>query len=302
MQLRPAVLLASAGLAILAAAPTWPQSAAVARGVSLSAAAEVNLTDWTGRTESIAADATRLLADRDVLATGLAGSGTVASPAGWTAALGASTRVSLRTEALAVGSRVEFHRMLDLTEGSLTWHVKSNGPSFLRTPVGLLSADAAKVNVSYANGKLNIETADGAVELDGKTAHVVLKSGQRLIVSYMERTGSFHVEMLEDDGNPVDVVIGKTTLHLTKGDIVDAAPVGEHLDVRVAAGVVQLTGPDNRTLEGSPGAVETVVGGGVGAVGRDGASKRARQDLRWRHWLEPRRRGAFRDRSDISPS
>jgi hypothetical protein len=272
------------------------------RGVTLASAGDVTLTSIAG-TVALDKDATRSVADRDTIATGARGAATLSSSLGWSAALGASARATLRTEAVSIGASPVYQRVLALEAGSLTWTVSSKTPVYLRTPVAMIKAqDAVKLKVDFVNGKLTVETEEGTVQVQGNTAHVQLKTGQRVMINYSPGNQRLHFVVLEDNGQPIDIQVGKVTIHATEGDEFSATVFGEHMDIAVDKGVVVVTGPDQSTTEVSAGSTETIVGGAVGftpptSTPPDGQKDRDRKTLPKEPTSEP-----FQNKSEVSPS
>ena len=140
-------------------------------------------------------------------------------------------------------------------------------------PVVLVSPSAggyqpAKVRISVKDQKVRVESETGVAEVDfaDAAAHIRLTGGARLTVSFDSRADAFHVEILEDAEAPIDLAIGKTLIHTTRGDVFDARVIGEHLEVAVDRGVVQVTGPDGKSAEIVQSNRITVSGGGLGAI------------------------------------
>ncbi len=177
----------------------------------------------------------------------------------WTARLSRGTRGVLRTEFL----QGQFFRLFELLEGS----VKLDGAWALRAGTLVVRAQAASVEASYKNGILVIKVGDGdTVLITGTSASITLKNGQRLQISYDPATGTFTIVVDEDNGQPIDVKIGKTTFQVSKGDDVTAKVSGDNLIVNAISGDVSLVGPDGNLVSVPQGGQTTVVGGGKGAV------------------------------------
>jgi len=249
------------------AAPAWPQTASTPSTIHLSGT-DATVTSFAGVTRD--ASAAIGLFDRDAIATGLNGSAKVVSSTGWTAMLGPSTAAALRTEPISGGVSPVFARVLDLSGGSIRWTVAKGATGWLRTPAGLLKAAASTVTVSFADGVLSIQSEDGEVQLTGNTADVKLKAGQWLRVHFSIINVLFTFEVIEDNGNPIDIVVGLTIVHATKGDLFEIQIINLHADVRVTKGLIQVSGPDKRVEEVGPGFTITVINGGTGAVRGEG--------------------------------
>jgi ferric-dicitrate binding protein FerR (iron transport regulator) len=278
----------------LAALPSHSQSSTAA---SLTVAStNATITSFAGGARVISAETSLL--DRDTIATGLKGSALVSSVTGWTASLAADTRAAIRTEAVSGGPAPVFARVLELLSGSLTWKVARGSASWLRTPAGLLkAADAATINISFADNVLTIQSQDGTVELVGNTADVKLKGGQWVRVHFSPRSNTFSVEIIEDNGNAIDIEIGKTLIHATKGDAFEVQIQAGHADVRVTRGLVQVSGPDRqRMIEVGPGQTETVVNGGEGAIRGETPKGQEKGNL----VPKPRNLTPFGNQSDIN--
>jgi hypothetical protein len=223
---------------------------------------DATVTSFAGLTRTAASP----LLDRDVVATGLDGSARLVSSTGWTAELGPSTRAELRTEPVAGGASPLFARLLDLTAGSLKWSVSRGAQGWLRTPAGLLQATGSTITVSFADGVLSIKTEDGEVQLTGNSADVRLRAGQWLRVHFTPLNLLFSFEIIEDNGTPIDIIVGATVVHSTKGDGFEIQIIGDHADVRVLRGLIQVAGPNKRIEEVVPGVTITVVNGAIGAI------------------------------------
>ncbi|MBI2932217.1 MAG: hypothetical protein HYY16_11245 [Planctomycetes bacterium] len=173
------------------------------------------------------------------------------------------------------------------------------GPS-----MGMAAArDAVRVAVSVKEGKIRVDAEGGAavVEFAGVSAHVQLVGGQRFDVGFDARSREFHVEILEDADGAIDVGIGETLVHSTRGDIFDARVLGEHLDVMVRRGLVHVMGPDRRSQEVSQGGQILVGGGARGAIHGTTPPAPVQPLAPARIPREPRRPPIL-DRSDIAPA
>jgi len=294
----------------LCAVPAWPQSGSATLAVVQLSGTNATVTSFGG----IARDATastRLL-DRDAIATGLNGSATIASSSGWSVELGSSTRATLRTEPVAGGASPIFAHVLDLAEGSLKASVARGATAWLRTSVGMVTAqDAAKFTISYVNGTISVLTEHGEVTIEaGKRTYVKLKTGEQVDIGFDPVNNVFFCEVNNDAGRPIEFVIGNTVIRANKGDKFQTKVENKHADVRVLEGDVDVTGPDKRTLRVSKGQSEVIVNGGIGAVGGPaGSHKRARTGYdsdvyTYAPWPMPPwdPRDIWYTRQDISPS
>ncbi len=249
----------------IAALPTHSQSRSAASITVTSSNATI--TSFGGSSRIISTPTA--ITDRDVISTGLNAGAALDSSTGWSASIGQNSRTAVRTEVVMGGPSPVFARVLELMKGSLTWKVQKGAAAWLRTPCGMLKAsDTAKVKISFADNTLTIENVGegGSVDFSGNTATITLKGGQVIRVHYSTLTSTFAVEVLEDNGNAVDIEIGKTTIHATKGDAFEVKIQNDHAEVSVSKGLVQVSGPDKRMVEVGPGQTEIVVGGAEGAV------------------------------------
>ena len=280
-----------------AALPTHSQSQ-TAGSITL-ASSSATVTSFGGSSRVISAETG--IVDRDIVTTALNGTATLESTSGWSATLGEKTCASVKTEIVMGGPSPVFARVLRLLSGSLTWKVNRGAVAWLSTPCGMLKAsDTTAMKVSFADGTLTVETEGGSVDLSGGTATVTLKGGQVVRVHYSKLTGAFSFEVVEDNGNAIDIEVGKTTVHATKGDAFDVhVSAGGHSEVFVSKGLVQVSGPDKRMVELGPGQTEIVVGGGEGAVkGMETLTKRGAfdemiRDSRWYNYLESQYRSGY---------
>jgi hypothetical protein len=309
-------LVALAVAVVLCSAPAWPQSGPTHSTIQLTGTG-ATVTSFAGTSREVSSS-TNLL-DLDTIATGINGSAKVVSSTGWTAELGASTRAVIRTVPIAGGPSPIFARVLDLSEGSLTWSVAKGAMGRLDTPVGSITAqDATQVKISYSNGLVSVVTQWGESTFSaGSTYLAKLPSGQMVDIGFDAVNNVFYCKVLGDgdphlgghvpSGPPVDFVIGKTVVRADKGDEFQTKVDHKHADVRVLKGSVDVKGPDGLSQSVGVGQYGLVINGGVGAVGGpQGSYKKADRSkvyfyapISMPKW-DPR--DIWYTRQDISPS
>jgi hypothetical protein len=260
---------------------------AAAAPVSVRGEAEIRAFDGTVRTPSELSDLDTIVAKAKT---------TLAAP-GWTASLAPDARAVLRTEAVDGA----FRRVLEILEGDLSL----TGRFALRAgPFLLQGLDETNVELSFKDGLLRVQVGDGdAVEITGTEGTIKLKSGQVLKVVFDPKTGTFKIEVLEDNGLKINVRIGDTTIQLDKGDIVTAQVMNGELKVTSVSGQILVMGPDGEIKTVGSGQAEIVKGGAGGAVqGRGRGNRRPIPPPRKGPPKPPENDPPFKDKSDVSPS
>ena len=276
------------------------------RGLTLTPlSGEVRVTAGVG-IATVAVAAPSALSDRQIVSTGIAGTASIAGAGGWSATLGKNTMAAVRTLPEQDGARLVFRRALELVSGEVSW--KATSDSLLILPHARIRAVAAQLRIFYFEGEIKVEAEDGQglVELLDTGTLVTLTGGQKIMVRFNPDTNTFQVDVVEDKGEPVELLLGATTIEGTKGDSFLARVDGNNLDVNVLKGVVDIKGPNGRSEEVGAGTLHLVPGGGVGAVQGVGDDAKKKKKKKKKLHEPERRLEPIRDildkRTEISPA
>lgn len=238
------------------------------------------------------------LRDNDVVRTGAAGRASISGADSWSAVLDASSSVAVRLLPETENGRTCFRRVLELREGAVAW--KATAKSVLVLPFGRLVSSGLSVRVYFRGGNLHIDASEGEATFEGEAGnrYATLSTGHKINVRYDHKTVTFQIEVLEDGGNALDILIGTARFEATKGDVFKIRVEGANLDLLVERGIVVATGPDGASNEVGEGVIVTLKGAGEGAAEGRGPGRRSQRRVLVRVIV----RDCVRDRTDVSGS